>query len=72
MFLQLPFQFTTQMRNTVLILNTVLLFVALIAVEVYYAHQKTDDKPNYRVFYPFMIVMMGILVYAACVQIGKS
>jgi hypothetical protein len=72
MFLQIPLQFTTQMRNTVLILNTVLLFAILVGAEVYYSTKSADSKPNMRVFYPFMAVIVGILIYAACVQAGRS
>jgi hypothetical protein len=37
MFLQLPFQFLSQLQQTVLVINTVLLLGALIVVELVYS-----------------------------------
>ena len=72
MFLQIPLQFTDQMRNTVLILNTVLLFAILIAAEVYHSKKNAEAKPDFRSLYPFMVVIIGILIYAAYVQAGRT
>lgn len=72
MFLQLPFKFIGNARNTVLIVNTVLLLGVLIIVEILYSEKSANEKKRLRFFFPIILVFVGLLIYAAVKQVGNS
>lgn len=71
MFLKLPFQPTTHLQQTVLILNTVLLVGVLVVVELIYSERPKEDRRHLRYFYPLFAVLAGLLIYAAYKQTGS-
>jgi hypothetical protein len=72
MFLQLPFKFNSQLQHTVLILNTALLVCVLVVVELVYSEAPKEERKHLRNFYPLIVVLVGMLIYAAYLQIGKE
>jgi hypothetical protein len=72
MFLQLPFQFLSQLQQTVLVINTVLLLGALIVVELIYSETPRKEREHLKYFAPLLIVLIGLLVYAAYKQVGNA
>lgn len=72
MFLRLPFQLTTNLQQTTLILNTVLLVGALVVVELVYSERPREQRRHLRYFYPLFLVLAGLLIYAAYKQTGNA
>ena len=73
MFLKLPVQhITTNIHNTVFILNTVILIIALIVVELVYAETPKKDREHLKYFAPLFLVLIGLLIYAAYKQAGVA
>ncbi|HEX8182293.1 MAG TPA: hypothetical protein VF575_01680 [Candidatus Saccharimonadales bacterium] len=72
MFLKFPFEFNDSVQQTALIVNTVLLIGALIAVELVYAESAPEQRKHLRLFMPLFMVLVGILLYAVIKQVGKS
>ncbi len=72
MFLRLPFQLSTNLQQTTLVLNTVLLVGALIVVELVYSERPAEQRRHLRYFYPLFLVLAGLLIYAAYKQTGKA
>lgn len=72
MFLRLPFHFVTNLQQTVLLINTVLLIAALIVVELVYSEAPKDKRAHLKYFYPLFMVLVGLLIYAAYKQVGKA
>jgi hypothetical protein len=72
MFLRLPFQLSTNLQQTTLVLNTVLLVAALIVVELVYSERPREQRQHLRYFYPLFLVLAGLLVYAAYKQTGNA
>ena len=68
MFLRLPFHLSTNLAQTVLLVNTVILIVALIVTELVYSEQPKNKRQHLKYFYPLFLVMIGLLIYAAYKQ----
>ena len=68
MFLRLPFNFLTNLQQTVLVLNTVVLIIALIVVELVYSEMPKSKRTHLKYFYPLFLVLVGLLIYAAYKQ----
>jgi hypothetical protein len=71
-FLRLPFQFASNLQETVLVINTVLLLGALIVVELVYSETPRDKRQHLKYFFPLALVLIGLLIYAAYKQAGNS
>jgi len=71
-FLQLPFQFLSQLQQTVLVINTVLLLGALIVIELVYSETPRAKRTHLKYFYPLLLVLVGLLIFAAYKQVGKA
>ena len=69
MFQQLPFRATANLQRTALILNTVILIVALVAAELVYAEMPKEKRTHLKYFYPLIIGLGGLLVFAIYKQI---
>jgi hypothetical protein len=67
-FFHFPLQGMSHLRQTVLLINTVLLIAALIVVELVYSETEPRKRRELRYFYPLFIVLSGLLVYAVYVQ----
>lgn len=72
MFLRLPFYFITNLQQTALLINTVILIVALIVVELVYSESPREKRQHLKYFYPLFLVLIGLLLYAAYKQVGKG
>lgn len=73
MFLKLPFEILVgNLRQTVFILNTILLITALIVVELVFSEQPKDKRKHLKYFYPLFLVLAGIFIYAAVKQASNS
>ncbi len=72
MFLRFPFNFVTNLQQTVLVVNTVILIVALIVVELVYSETPKEKRSHLKYFYPLFLVLVGLLIYAAYKQVGKA
>lgn len=72
MFLKLPFQLVTNLQETVLVINTVLLIASLIIVELIYSEKPKEQRAHLKLFLPLFLVLVGLLIYAAFKQIGKG
>ncbi len=70
MFVHFPFHFMSDLRQTVLVLNTLLLIGALIAVELVYSEASTQKRQELRYFFPLFLVLSGLLIYAVYAQRG--
>jgi len=67
-FFNFPLHVISNLRQTVLLLNTVLLIAALVVVELVYSEVPTPKRRELRSFYPLFIVLSGLLIYAVYVQ----
>ncbi|HEY5441943.1 MAG TPA: hypothetical protein VIJ68_00210 [Candidatus Saccharimonadales bacterium] len=67
MFFHFPLQ-ATNLRQIILLLNTVLLIVALIVVELIYSEAPMAKRRELRYFYPLFIVSVGLLICGVYVQ----
>jgi hypothetical protein len=72
MFLQLPFQFLSQLQQTVLVINTVLLLGVLIVIELVYSETPYSKRKQLKYFFPLLAVLIGLLVFAAYKQVGNA
>lgn len=68
MFFHFPTLTNGSLRQTVLLVNTVLLIAALIVVELVYSEVAPKKRRELRYFYPLFIVLVGLLIYAVYVQ----
>jgi hypothetical protein len=62
----------SQLQRTVLVINTVLLIVALIVIELVYSERPKKERQQLKYFFPLLLVLIGLLVYAAFKQIGTA
>ena len=72
MFLRLPFRLVVNLQETVLVINTVLLIASLIIVELIYSEKPKEQRAHLKYFLPLFLVLVGLLIYAAYIQIGKN
>ncbi len=72
MFLQLPFRFAANLQNTVLIINTVIILALLITVEIVFSEKPKSERKELKYLLPVVVVIGGILIYAAIKQVGKG
>lgn len=72
MFLQLPFNLSDNLQQTALVINTVILIIALIVVELVYSETPKSQRQHLKYFYPLFLVMVGLLIFAAIQQTGKA
>ncbi len=72
MFLQLQFQFTQNVLDIVLTLNTFLLIFCGIAVELVYSERVKAKRTFIKYVVPLIAVLVGLLIYAAYKQVGKA
>jgi hypothetical protein len=72
MFLQLPFQFHANLQQTVLVINTVLLLGVLIVIELAYSETSRTKRQSLKYFYPIILVLVGLLIFAAYKQVGNA
>lgn len=70
--MQLPFQAAASLQRTVLTLNTVILIIALIVAELLYADKPKEQRTHLKQFYPILLVLSGILLYAIFKQVKAS
>jgi len=71
-FLKLAVHYTSNLHNTVFLLNTVILIIALIVVELVYAETPKKDREHLKYFAPLFLVLIGLLIYAAYKQAGVA
>jgi uncharacterized membrane protein len=72
-FLQLPFQISTSgLQSAAFLANTVVLILALIVIELVYSETPKAQRRHLLYFLPLLIVLAGLLIYAAYVQTGKA
>ena len=71
-FLQIPFHLSSALQQVVLVLNTVILIVSLIVVELVYSEKPKEQRQHLKNFYPLFLVLVGLLIYAAVQQVGKG
>jgi hypothetical protein len=71
-FLELPFRFATNLQQIVLVVNTVLLIIALIVAELIYSESPQEKRRHLKYFLPLFLILIGLLIYAAYKQVGKS
>lgn len=69
MFWQFPFHILSSIHQTVLIINTTLLIVALIVVELVYSETPKEKRQHLKYFYPLFIILIGLLIYAVVKQV---
>lgn len=69
MFLRLPFESTGRLQQTVLVLNTIILLVALVVVELVYADTPKEKRRHLRYFYPLFVMLGALLAYAGYKQV---
>lgn len=72
MFLALPFQFVSQLQQTVLVINTVLLLGALIVIELVYSEVSPSKRRHLKYFAPLLLVLIGLLIFAAYKQVQNG
>ena len=72
MFFNFPIQVTPHVRELALLLNTVVLIVILVVIELVYSERSREERKHLRYFYPLCIVLAVLLVYAAYLQGVKS
>ncbi len=70
MFFHFPLHVVHNLRQIVLLLNTVLLIAALIVVELIYSEKPAAKRRELRYFYPLFITLTGLLIYGIYVQRG--
>ncbi|HEU4913839.1 MAG TPA: hypothetical protein VFT16_00325 [Candidatus Saccharimonadales bacterium] len=70
MLLGVVFDNPETLQKIVLILNTILLIGALLVYEFAFAHASKTKKKRFKLLYPILFVMVGILGYAAYKQGG--
>ena len=58
------------LRQTVFLLNTVLLIAALIVVELVYSETAKAKRKQLVLFFPLFLVLAGLLIYAVHAQPG--
>lgn len=71
MFFAFPIYVVEHVRQLSLLLNTIVLIAALVVVELVYAERPKSDRVHLRYFYPLLLVLTGLLIYAAYLQ-GSS
>jgi hypothetical protein len=71
-FLQLPFALGAHLQQIVLLLNTVILIIALIVVEIVYSETPKAKRQHLKYFYPLFLVLAGLLIYAVFKQVKGS
>lgn len=71
MFLRVSTEHISQFQDTVLVLNTVLLLVALIIFEIVYSASPKEDKKHLKIFYPYIALFALILLYTVYTRAGK-
>ena len=72
MFLSAPFTYLPQLQQTVLVINTVLLLAALIVIELVYSETSRSKRKHLKYFAPLLLVLVGLLIFAAYKQVGNS
>ncbi|MDB5184227.1 MAG: hypothetical protein JWN38_35 [Candidatus Saccharibacteria bacterium] len=72
MFFTFPIHVLHDIRQLSLLLNTVVLIAALVTVELVYAERPKEQRAQLRLFYPLVLVLVGLLIYAAYLQGGSS
>jgi hypothetical protein len=68
MFFQLPVQIHTNLQQVVFISNTLLLIAALVIAELVYSGTSKRKRQHLKLFYPIILVFVGILIFAAYKQ----
>jgi hypothetical protein len=67
-FFMFPVHVTEHIRELALLFNTVLLILILVVVELVYSERPPEERRHLRLFYPLILVLVGLLVYAAYLQ----
>ena len=67
--MQLPFHAASYLQQLALTLNTVILIIALIVAELVYADLPKEKRAHLRQFYPLLVVLLGLLVFAIYKQV---
>lgn len=70
LFLEVPFIHKVDLQATVLILNTVVLIVALIVFEFFYADAPKEEKKHLKFYYPYGVLAIGLLAFSILRQAG--
>jgi hypothetical protein len=68
MFLGISFDNPEVLQNITLVLNTLVLISALLAIELLHGDKPKEKKKQLRLFYPLAIVLMALLAYAVYQQ----
>lgn len=72
MFLGMPHILSASFRQTVLILNTVLLILALVTFELVYADVPRNERKQLPYAYPILITLCAILALAVYLAVRSS
>jgi hypothetical protein len=62
----------SQLQRTVLVINTVLLIVSLIVIELVYSERPKKDRQQLKLFFPLLLVFIALLIYAGFKQVGNG
>lgn len=69
MFLRLPFEkVVSHLQQSSFLVNTVILIITLIVVELTYSELPKQKREHLKLFYPLFVVLVGLLIYAAYKQ----
>ena len=68
MFFTFPVLVTDHLRHLALLLNTAVLIIVLIVIELVYSELPREQRLHLRYFYPLLIVLVVLLGYAAILQ----
>lgn len=72
MFFTFPVHVVDDIRQLVLLLNTVVLIIMLVVAELVYSERPKEDRLFLRYFYPICVVLVGLLMYAGYLQGAKG
>ncbi len=70
MFISISPVFSPLLQGTVLVLNTVVLIIILIAAEMLYTDSPKAKRRQLVLFYPFICVCVGLVAFAAYHELG--
>jgi len=70
LFISISPAFSPQLQGAALVLNTIVLIVILIAAEMLYADSPKTKRRQLVLFYPFIVVCIGLVAFAAYHELG--
>jgi len=72
MFYTFPILVSPHIRQIALLLNTGVLIVTLIVIELVYSERPKEQRVHLRYFYPLCVILSILLLYAAYLQGTKA